>query len=234
MQKRQLSFAKQAAMSTTTIHDRFKNLIEALRLNTNQLAKELGYERATKLYNIVNKAGNPSYDILKDLATRFPVINIRWLLTGEGEMFLNQPGDIKTLKPQPADKGIPYYDIDATAGDVAVFEEDHEVVNRHFVIPNFNDCDFAINVSGHSMYPKINNGDIILCKRLHDLEVVPLGEIYLIITDEQRLIKYIRKADTRDHYLLVSENPKFDPFEIHRSKIRQLYLVKGRIEKNQI
>ena len=221
-------------MAATSIHDRFKALIDALRLNTNQLAKELDYERATKLYNIVNKSGNPSYDILKDMATRFPTINVRWLLTGEGDMFLRNAGELATVHTQQHGQRIPYYDIDATAGDVSVFETPHEVVDRHFIIPNFNDCDFAINVSGHSMYPKINNGDIIMCKRLNDMEVVPLGEIYLIITDEQRLIKYIRKGETADHYLLVSENPKFDPFEIHRGKIRQLYLVKGRLEKNQI
>lgn len=221
-------------MGAETIHQRFKALIDALKMNTNQLAKELGYERATKLYNIVNKSGNPSYDILKDLANRFPSVNVRWLLTGQGDMFTRQAGELATVAPQITGQRIPYYDIDATAGDVSVFEAPHEVVDRHFIIPNFNDCDFAINVSGHSMYPKINNGDIILCKRLHDLEVVPLGEIYLIITDEQRLIKYIRKADRQEHFLLVSENPKFDPFELHRGKIRQLYLVKGRIEKNQI
>jgi phage repressor protein C with HTH and peptisase S24 domain len=65
--------------------------------------------------------------------------------------------------------------------------------------------------------------------------VVEFGQIYLIVTDERRMVKYVRKGSKPDKILLVSENhERFDDFEIARSKIRRLFLVKGWVNKNEI
>lgn len=139
------------------------------------------------------------------------------------------------IKSDPTPKMIPYYDIDAQAGNVTIFNEDRpEYVKQHISVPAFQDCDMFINVSGNSMYPKFCSGELVALKKINDLDVVPLNEAYLIVTKEQRLLKYIRKGPDKEHWLLFSENPEFEAFEIAKKKILHLYIVKGKIAKNII
>lgn len=132
-------------------------------------------------------------------------------------------------------KPVPYYDIDATAGNITIFSEDGvEYIKQHISVPQFSDCDMFINVSGDSMYPKYCSGELIALKRLKDFEVIAYNEAYLIVTDEQRLLKRICKSDKKDMWLLCSDNKDYEPFDIHIKKIRFLYIVKGKITKNII
>lgn len=131
-------------------------------------------------------------------------------------------------------KQIPYYDIEATAGDIALFTDSNETPSSYFNIPAFSDCNFGINVYGHSMYPKITNGDIILCREVAGREFINFGEIYLIVTKEQRMIKYLKKHTDKTFVKLVSENKEFDDIELPVESILKLYLVKGTIKRNQI
>lgn len=132
-------------------------------------------------------------------------------------------------------KLIPYYDIDAIAGNVKIFnEEKSEYVTQRLSIPAFSDCDMFISISGNSMYPKYCSGEMVALKKITDREVVAFGEAYIIVTKEQRLLKFVKKGKDKDHWLLVSENKDFEPFEIKTSKILHLYIVKGKITKNII
>lgn len=134
-----------------------------------------------------------------------------------------------------SDIRVPYYDIDATAGNVTIFNEDGtEYIKDYIAVPAFQDCEMFINVSGSSMYPKYMSGELIALKRIKDFEVVSYGEAYLIVTDEQRLLKYIKKSKEKNMWLLCSEHEDYEPFDIHIKKIRFLYIVKGKITKNII
>ena len=56
----------------------------------NIFAKEyLGYKSSEKINRLKAKDKNPSYDIITDIANKFENINLRWLLTGDGEMLQN-------------------------------------------------------------------------------------------------------------------------------------------------
>lgn len=130
---------------------------------------------------------------------------------------------------------VPYYDIDATAGNVTIFNEDGtEYIKDYISVPAFQDCEMFINVSGNSMYPKYCSGELIALKRLKDFEVIAYNEAYLIVTDEQRLLKYIKKSKEKNMWTLKSEHPEYEDFDIHIKKIRFLYIVKGKITKNII
>lgn len=49
-----------------------------------------------------------------------------------------------------------------------------------------------------------------------------------VLNTNQRMIKSIRKGKD-NHLVLRSENPNYDDIELHRTKIRKLYMVKGPI-----
>ena len=141
----------------------------------------------------------------------------------------------KTAKLEGKVKNVPYYDIDATAGNVTIFAEDGaEYIKEYISVPAFSDCEMYLNVSGSSMYPKYCSGELIALKKLTDFEVVAYGEAYLIVTREQRLLKYIKKSTQKNMWALHSEHKDYEPFDIHVAKVLHLYIIKGKITKNII
>lgn len=61
-------------------------------------------------------------------------------------------------------------------------------------IPHFADCHLAIRVSGHSMYPKYCNGDVVVCKRIFNHNYVPYGEPHLVVMSDCYLLKIYSSA----------------------------------------
>lgn len=72
-----------------TINDRIKGLLEALGFTSlNAFDKALGVPRNTTVCYVGEKPSKPGADFLKKLFLTFEDIDARWVLTGEGEMFL--------------------------------------------------------------------------------------------------------------------------------------------------
>lgn len=204
------------------LNDRVESLIKALDINQKDFAYKIGEEPNT-ISHIIKRRIGVSSKVLEGIVRNIKGLNTQWLLSGVGVMFSEKV------------RALPFYEVDVTAGNVNRIFDGTEIPRDSLLVPGFADCDFAVPVSGHSMYPKISNGDIIICKQINDFDVVEFGQIYLIVTDERRMVKYVRKAAKPDKVLLVSENhERFDDFEIARSKIRRLYLVKGWVNKNEI
>lgn len=59
---------------------------------------------------------------------------------------------------------------------------------NNIVIQGFEKADFWCNVTGHSMEPKINHGDIIALRKCA-LADIQYGEIYAVVLDTIRTIK---------------------------------------------
>lgn len=123
---------------------------------------------------------------------------------------------------------IPYYDITATAGDVDVFT-DTQYATDYITMPQFNDCDIALNVWGDSMEPEYKSGTIIFCKRIADFAVIDFGHAHLIVTAEQNLLKILQPDEKDDSiWILESLNTKYRPFKIPKDKVTNLFKVKGK------
>ena len=206
-----------------------KHLKDNLRFSGEEIGRRLGVS-ASYISNLYN--GKPIGKVVSiKIAEEFK-LPIYFVLTGNNFEENNLSSNLY-LTNQNVTK-IPYYNVEATAGKLNVFNDNNETPDYLISIPAFSDCDFAVNVAGHSMYPKFNNGDIIICKKINNLNIIPFGETFLVVTNEQRLVKYIKPGKSDEYISLESENEKFDPFEILKSDIIQLYLIKGKIERNQI
>jgi len=180
------------------------------------LAKKLGVTRKTIIsYEQGVAIPEPKMDLLKQVLGE----------TGKPE---NQ--QIKT------NKGIAYYeDVDVTAGPIDLFTDGSLEPTAYMLIPHFEDCDRAFPLWGDSMSPVYQSGQIVLCKEYSQWQdYVPYGEVFLVITDVLRTVKYVKKASSEDKYLLVSENPHFDSFEVPKQHIRRMFIVKGAIKRNMI
>ncbi len=227
--KRKITIAESTAVSKKqwanqgqSLNDRVESIIRALDINQKEFAQKIGEEPNT-ISHIIKRRIGVSSKVLEGIVRNIKGINTDWLMSGVGVMFNERV------------RALPFYEVDVTAGNVNRIFDGTEIPRETLLVPGFADCDFAVPVSGHSMYPKISNGDIIICKQINDLEVVEYGQIYLIVTDERRMVKYLRKSTQPGMVLLVSENnERFDDFEIPAAKIRRLYLVKGWVNKNEI
>jgi len=74
--------------------ERLRELLEKLGYTATKLADEIDVQRSG-ISHILSGRNQPSFDFLVSLLNRFPQIEARWLLLGEGPMFVNT--DIKDV-----------------------------------------------------------------------------------------------------------------------------------------
>lgn len=131
-------------------------------------------------------------------------------------------------KPKPLPPaGIPLIPAKAMAGfftgEVIVNESDCERIN----VPGIK-ADFAIPVSGDSMTPMYQSGDMVICQfvNLSDM-FFQWGKVYVINTNQGVLLKKVRPGTPGTSIKLVSENPDYDPIDLPLEDIYHIALVKG-------
>ena len=94
-------------------------------------------------------------------------------------------------------------------------------------LPNLNRDWCVVKVSGESMQPVIRNGGYLAIDRESDPSSILWGQIYVVVTDDFRVVKYVRKhPDDPEKVILRSRNENFDDIELQRSEIVALYPVK--------
>ncbi|MBL1409958.1 S24 family peptidase [Sphingobacterium faecale] len=192
---------------------RLDQVIQYLGLNVNSFSKEIGLNRAERLYQI--KKGN--YDISKNLAgiivSRFPELNEAWLLTGEGTM----------LKVAEGSPKIPLYsfsldDFNTDVSQMQVVEE--------LEIPILSGSDFAFVHQGDSMSPEIEHGSMVFVKQV-DKDAIVFGDIYLIISEKMNIVRFIRGLDDKSWRLVAKNATDFDDLIIDILQVKAVYKVKG-------
>lgn len=125
---------------------------------------------------------------------------------------------------------VPYFDIDVTAGNVQLFSDYKEYVSEYYSVPKeIQDVDFCFRVRGDSMYDKILPGAIVFVKQITDISIIEFGQVFVVITAEQRMVKYVRRHPTNPEnmVLLRSHNNQYDDIDLAKNKITNLLLVKG-------
>ena len=179
-------------------------------------------------------------------------LSASWLLTGKGEMLKSKgipsgnliegesipiSKDTKNIanyqekEARKSPKGIPLIPLDAVAGFPAADSDGVYLENcDHYTIPEFEakGANFLIRVSGDSMTPLYNNGDIIACRKISDILFFQWGSIYVLDTSQGALVKRVEEAeDDAASILCISENPRFKPFHLPKSDIRSLSTIIG-------
>lgn len=84
-----------------------------------------------------------------------------------------------------------------------------------------------VRVSGDSMSPVIRNGDFIAVRELTNTRQIFWGQIYVVMLDDYRMVKYVRRNSNPDMVTLHSENPAYDDMEVLRDEIRDLMFVQA-------
>lgn len=214
--------------------DRLKKAYEYLRNNgkvhTQQnVADIMGVkkENVSRAFN-----GNERYLTL-GFITRFNnafgnIFNIDWIIKEQGDMLIS--GNKVTVPQISYTKGVPYYNVDFIGGFDIVLND--QTINPEYLIDfqKYNEATCWCNVSGHSMEPEINNGDIIALKKIEDFSFLPLGEVYAIVTTNgMRTIKRLGPSQNPECYTLVPTNksPEYGIQELPKDMIEHIFQVLG-------
>ena len=221
-------------MITMKASELIDRIIQEENTNPNALAKAMGLSRSQAIYDLMSgKIKKISSDYAQRIVSAYPKYNLEWLLTGEGEMLkdgsTNRENGVIVNKEL---KGIRYHDnLDASAGNVEMFDDEKENNGPVMRIPGFEDCTDALNVWGDSMYPVLKSGEIVILREWKE-SFIDYGKIYLVVTrNGNRMIKYLKPSEKDGMIKCVSENPKHPAFDVPLDSIHKVFLVKGHIEK---
>lgn len=227
------------------VSQRVGEYIEAKGISYYAFENSLGASRGS-ISKAVKDGKSIGSNVLEKILATYTDLDPSWLLTGQGEMFLDGTQDstnIKTyrLKTDTAieSQQIPLYDLEAVAGLVPIFTNSNaQKPVDHISIPHLPKCDGAVYVTGDSMYPLLKSGDIVMYKEIQDVQNgIFWGEMYLLGIDmgsdeEYITVKYIQRSEYPGCVKLVSENPQHQDKDIEINKIRALALVKASIRVN--
>lgn len=222
--------------------ERIKKAYEFLRSNgTVHTQQDVADVMGVKKENISRAFnGNEKY-LTPNFITRFNnafggIFNVDWLIKEHGEMLKEvdnkkiessiSPNDIK----EGDYSGTLVYDIDATCGtDQRDIYFTQENIIGSVNLPNISKDSKIIRANGDSMEPRIYDGNMIVIREIHSWEDIFYGQMYLILLDEYRMIKYIRRyePDEENYIILRSENSKYDDIKLHKRKIRKMFIVEN-------
>ena len=173
--------------------DVLKRLIKLDDRSVSAIADELGISR-NQLYVFFEKDVLDEYYIRKLKKMGLDV-------TKDDTQLLSEPLVVYGKK-----KGVPYYEIAATASLIEVFNDEKEVPLYNLFVPRFNNCDFAMPVFGDSMYPTLEKNDIVFYRNI-DKSMIVWGKPYLIVTKKYRTIKRIYQcATSKKNITLIADN----------------------------
>lgn len=218
-------------MSNEDIQGRIKYLIRELRLTQGEFAEKIGCDQSN-----LSKHLNGKLPISEALINKI-IINMgvskSWLKDGSDVPFPKySSGSVPRLmideNEMKSMKGTPVYDIDVTAGSLSrsMMFADEQIVGA-VNMPNISQDCRIVRVSGDSMSPVISNGDFIAVRELTNMSQIFWGHIYVVVLDDYRMVKYLRKHTDPKKVILRSENPRYDDMEIYRSEIKELLVVQN-------
>lgn len=163
---------------------------------------------------------------LAKISAQYPELNISWLKTGEGDMV--RAGGSKAMEADY--RGmiyIPLLPIYAQGGSLNDFIVSVKDTECERIVSPIKGADFAINVSGESMYPEFPSGSQILIKKINERAFIDWGKTYVLDTCNGTVIKRIVPSTREGYIKCISINPapEYAPFEVSLEDVYGIYRV---------
>lgn len=213
------------------------------RGSNKKFAEALG-EAPQTVQNWFSREDNIGNTVVNKILNAFPLVDKGWLKGGNGNMLKDAEKDgihsvISSTDIKDDDySGTLVYDIDATCGtdNRDIFSAEDNIIGS-VNLPGVSRNSHIIRANGDSMEPEIYDGNMVAVREIKSWDDIFYGQIYLVILDEYRMIKRIRRYEQdEDNYIILrSENAKYDDIKLHKSKIRKLFVVENILSvKNMI
>jgi len=209
------------------ILDRISEIAAHEGITIGALERNIGASKGV-LSRAIDKGTDIQAKWIVQVVENYPQYSAQWLLTGEGSMLKKDevPGKV-SYDPKV---GTPYFDVDFIGGFSEIFNDQTTLPACNILVPGFEKASVWCNVTGHSMEPKINHGDIIALREC-SINDIQYGEIYAVVLDTIRTIKILRRGSGSDVLRYVPINQDFDEQEFPISRIIRVFEVLGSIAR---
>lgn len=196
--------------------ERLKLFVQSLNKGQNAFEAEVGIANGY----LASKSQSVNSDAIEKILNKYPNLNLDWLFTGNGNMFLDEESTapFKMLPRIPYDAAAGCL-TDAVDGVTALQCEQLPVVQA------FPKYDFTIRITGDSMMPNFHPGDEVACLRVNEARDLQWGRVYVLDTEQGIVIKRI--YDNGDSIRCASYNPEYPDFNVPKEDIRSYNLIVG-------
>lgn len=228
-------------MSDDFVGSRFSRALESIYgdKNNKQIADIYGYTQQAigklKTKNIINE----TICIIAEKEH----INLNWLLTGNGEMFLHEQKETLSKPHEQKEQvisnlvNIPYFEDTYAAAGVGghsyddkptVMAFDSTFLKSTLGISEFKNL-HIITAVGDSMTPTITSGELLFINPFeNENNTIKDKGVYVISTPNGLLVKRIKIYPIKKMWTLISDNPKDDDIELMEDEIDSCRVV-GRV-----
>lgn len=141
-----------------------------------------------------------------------------------------------THQPYNGGKLIPFYDAITVGGNDLLADQSPVSMPIRMINPGtfFRNAEGAVQITGHSMFPKYPSGCIVAYK-IASLTLIIWGEDYVIELADRRILKRVEKGE-KGYIKAVSYNVNkdnkyvYDPIDIPITDVKRMFMVLGKIE----
>ncbi|MGM9853450.1 MAG: helix-turn-helix transcriptional regulator [Muribaculaceae bacterium] len=224
---------KNSENTQSTVAERLRLLIVTMRKSQVEFAKLIGVDPGN-LSKMLAGRTRLSSKMLDRIASNTGC-SLQWLMYGTDVPFPRETENVtvlehggeKTCMPEGR-SGAPVYDIDVTAGAEPLAREfTNDRIIGWLNMPNLSAATPIVRVSGDSMVPRIQNGSFIQIRPVSLDSPLYWGATYVIVLDDYRMVKVVRRNPDPSMVTLHSINTEYDDMEIDRSLIRGLFIVQS-------
>ena len=217
--------------SNRDIIDRIKYLISQKNVSQAEFARYLSIDPSNLSKHLCGRL--PISDVLINKIVVEMNVSRDWLKYGIDVPYSKDAGQVTEVlnggQLELAKRGVPVYDIDVTAGceELSMMFTD-ERINGYISLPRISPDSLIVRVSGNSMCPEIADGGFIAIRPIKSLDTIFWGHIYVVVTEDYRLVKYVRRHPSDDSFIVLhSANPDYDDMEIKRKSVLNLFYVEA-------
>lgn len=161
-------------------------------------------------------------NFLRKFAEKFN-FNDKWFLTGEGEM-LNKADDNENSNDKEGMEVL-LLPVSAEGGRLDNFSTQVLAEDCETVISPIKGVDFAMTVTGDSMFPEYPSGSRVLVKKINEKAFIDWGRVYVLDTCNGTVIKKIMPSEYEGKIRCESINPEYPPFEVCFDDVFGMYRV---------
>jgi phage repressor protein C with HTH and peptisase S24 domain len=228
--KRNIRFLDKNLLEITSLGTRLREIRKFLDLNQKDFCEFIGITRQNYLSRYENNEhefdDSLKLKLVKTIEEKYKKrISLDWLITGTGDMFLQENEAAPENTVRTGGKRLPIYreselpagtfvvpllDQRLSAGNGSYLPEEDEpkaLIHVPAYLARYGDQIKALEVDGDSMYPTLQRGDMVVCDSCGWS-----GEgVYAVRMNGKGFVKRVTQKPGK--VVLLSDNPKYPPLE---------------------
>lgn len=206
-----------------------KKFRKFLNINQQDFAKSVKMPQS-HVSNIEKGVRNVTEAVVAKITNRYNELNVDWWFTSRGNMLIQTPLNDVVSEEKPSYSRFQNVLIPFEARARYLNMNNQQFIKQkanRVIIPNIQGDARTFEVRGDSMYPYIQDGDLVACTQIKEAYSIKAGEIYVIVS-QQIHVKFATFLGDRIQ-LVSSSKSVYDPLDINLKDVREIWEVKYKI-----